>query len=351
MKLLILNYSMQSDSMIFSHQPKVALAISRFFDSTLVLTSEPVNNTEYEERLAVRYSGWIRGKRFLSSIKFLQTVVPHIWINRKSLVVFSHMTNTHSFLIAPICWLLQVKHYLWYAHRSLPFSLIFAYPFLTGVLTSTVDSFPFKAHKVHYLGQQVDSQPFQSSLQDANLPPLRWYYIGRIDPSKDIEIMIQFLESIKNKYPGITFDIYGGISSDRLHTYWTKLQNDLKIQGRSNWITYHGPLPNNKVASIADAHDAFLHAFNGSLDKSLVEATLAKRFVLTSNQSFLAEFHEHHQFTGSKLEVLHEQFNTLTAMSSIEAKAELNRIYEHSLQEHSLQNFVPKLQKILRSND
>jgi hypothetical protein len=55
-------------------------------------------------------------------------------------------------------------------------------------------------------------------------------------------------------------------------------------------VNFLGRRTSDEISKLLQQTDLFIHAFEGSLDKSLIEATFSGVTVITKNQAFLREF-------------------------------------------------------------
>ena len=90
--------------------------------------------------------------------------------------------------------------------------------------------------------------------------------------------------------------------------------------------------------------DCFIHAYEGSLDKILVEATFVRRPVVTRNHGYLEEFGTWSDSIPSTLEL---ELRSLLIRSDKEIAIEVNRRYEIATNNHDISSWVDKLNSIL----
>jgi len=346
MNLLILNYSMNPMSSVFSHQREVAVLLSRNFRNTFVITAEEIG-AELSETLSLSSIVWKRRETLRNIMNFYSLAVPILFRKRKSLVVFSHMTEVQSFLIAPICWLLGIPHYLWYAHKSKSPFLFLSYPFLTGVITSTPGSCPIRGHKVHAIGQAIDHQVFSAVKSIPKNPPLCWYHVGRFDESKQIHLIIEVFRELRSMGWKVTLDLYGEPSAGSSNQYYIDTLSSVSLFADSNWFKYHGAITRTQLPKIAELHDGFVHAFQGSLDKAVLEGVMSKRVVVSINDEFLAEFGiqtESYRTLSEKL--LSQMLQALNQSNEFQVK-QIEARWKIAFMKHSLENWIEKLTKIV----
>jgi len=348
MKLLIMNYSMNEESLVFSHQREVARRLSKKFEETFVVTADENLGAEIQGVCLIS-SCWKSDNRVKSVLRFYRKVFPLILKYRRKLVVFSHMTEVQSFLIAPWCRLLKIPHFLWYAHASKSFFLYAAYPLVNGVVTSTPGSCPLKGSKVYPIGQAIDEQIFTGHFSEIKSPPLNWYHVGRIDPSKKIDLIIDVFTKLRKFGWEMKLNIYGAPSSDSSQDYLTALLDKYRIEIASNWLCFKGSIRRHQLTSVANEHDGFVHAFQGSLDKAVLEAVLTKRIVASINPEFIRAFSYKNSFSGSLEERLFGQIIHYLDMSPAVIRYSIESNYEIAKKNHTMERWLFELCKVLKS--
>lgn len=346
MHLAVINYSMNPENQVFAHQREIARSLSENFQSVTVFTADSNLGTA-PEGLTIKSHRWEEGRKFTSSIRFLAQIIPFMFKNRHQAVLFSHMTHVHSFLIAPLCKLLGIRHYLWYAHTSKSPFLYLTYPLLDGLLTSTNGSCPIEGKRVSYMGQSIDISYHSVDRPPECKFPLSWYHIGRLDPSKNVEVCIEVLNEFRQLGIPFTLDIYGVASSSKYKNYESQLHSIFSDKPYESWVKFHGKVNNADVPLIALRHDGFIHAFQGSLDKAVLEAVASKRFVVSANLEFRREFGLTSILQSDIREVLKQQISNLLVSSLEQNLAEIEQRFRLLSQNHSRETWITKLKGLL----
>ena len=285
-RILIYNYSMDSDNSVFSHQLQIANLIHKQFPSTAIITSESQpSNSELQNFPFFISLGWkpsqhIRNffRLFRAFFKSEQCFSPDI--------VFFHMTNLHSCLLGPMYKLLRRKQILWYAHRSNPLSLRISSLFMDKLITSTPDSFP-NGYSALPIGQAIDTALFHFHDQLSRLSEIRLIHIGRLDPSKRIAELIEFAEMNRQRF-NIEHITFVGTFSSKHHDYLESIMIQHKESIDSRFVRFAGPQNKESLPSILKQHNLFLHLFDGSLDKALLEAVCFGIPTISINSSYLS---------------------------------------------------------------
>jgi glycosyltransferase involved in cell wall biosynthesis len=113
--------------------------------------------------------------------------------------------------------------------------------------------------------------------------------VGRLDKSKNLESIINLMYDEELCAIPISLTFVGdATSSNESYVRTLKVKYaDLINCGRLKFI---GKVPNNDLSVQLARHDFFINGFVGSLDKSLIEATLVGLPVITVNPPYLQEF-------------------------------------------------------------
>ena len=110
-KLIILNYSMDSADPIFSHQQQAVLELSKHWGEIHVITGK-IGTLVPRSNVFVYNIDWLPDRNLKNILNFVRVFLSVIKATRAS-VIFSHMTEVQSSIIAIYCKLKRLKHYLW----------------------------------------------------------------------------------------------------------------------------------------------------------------------------------------------------------------------------------------------
>ncbi len=329
--LLIINYAMDLDNPIFSHQVETVNRLSSYFDKVVVVTSQ-VGVFEVADNVTVKSCEWKKGKPFSNILKFLLRITPEL---NRNVVIFSHMTDVQASIVAPIAKVLGIKHILWYAHTTYSVFLRWSNYWVDSILTSTPGSCPVKNAKVVVVGQAINPNIFD--FQKRVSRALRsGVHIGRFDPSKHIEVIIEEAAKIRKSSYEITITQIGSPSSSVFQPYKNEVEDGVKRSGQSNWFSSEQSVSRNLLPKLLHNFDFFIHAYDGSLDKTLIEATMCGLPVLTTNKEYLREFGT---WTGDAASSLSNQYFCLAKMDETELQRELFKRREICVKFHSISHW------------
>lgn len=339
--LLVLNYAMDENSQVFSHQIEVVRKLAEKFNKVYVITSSRGVGL-VPENVVVIISKWVEGKHSLNSARFIKIFL-QIFFQERNFVVFSHMTEVQSFLISPITWLFRVKHLIWYAHTSRSLVMSINQFMVNGIITSTPGSCPYKGQKVFVIGQAIDEELFHFKSRKL-MSPFSFVHVGRIDPSKRLEEIVKSVSVISSRFEVSSLTFVGDSSSHKFADYKNSLLNQIKGEDISSQVEILMPISRKLLPQFLEDFQIFIHAFEGSLDKSIVEATMCGMPVVTLNSEYRKIFGS---WSGSNSSTLEEEFFSILNLDQKDFRNELVRRYEIALSQHSLRAWIENIYSLL----
>jgi glycosyltransferase involved in cell wall biosynthesis len=337
--LMIMNYAMDSHSQVFSHQLEVVILLAKSYKSIVVLSNK-VDKTIKIDGVTVIESRWDEQKPVRNIFRFLKLAIP-ILVRYKPEVIFSHMTDLQSAVLAPFTRLLRIPHYLWYAHAYPSRYLRIAYPFVSGIVTSTSGSCPLRGKRIHLIGQGVDARKFVP-INRKSWSINRFINVGRFDPAKKIEEIIESIAPEAQNNNFFTLEIVGSPSSKKYQNYQNSIKT--KYENIHKWLTFTEFTNRQDIPHVLKNKDCFVHAFQGSLDKTLIESTLCKLPVVTTNREYIKIFGS---WSDNDLVTLRHEIEHLVKLSDDAINTELQRRFDKAYSSHSLDQWISNLLKIL----
>ena len=349
-RLLIMNYAMDSKDAVFPHQIGIVAELSSTWDQVFVITysTNPDELSLVPSNVVIMDLNWHKGSKFVAILKLFYFFLK-VTLTKDQVVLFSYMTETLSALIAPLANILNIRHILWYAHASKPQRLSWCHLWVDKLVTSTQESCPIHSKKVIPIGQAVDQTVFSCPDKKVRSNPskMQVVHVGRLDPSKNIEKIIElFIEKFQSK--GSVLHLIG-TNSEKHGNYESSLKSRFKSQVDSGQVIFHGKRDQAFINNVLCQSDIFLHAFSGSLDKTLIEAILSKTFVISSNQAFIKEFGCLGKATkfDNLSAFLSQELNIYQQSDVSELQSIVDRRYQHTLDNHSRRQWLKKLNQVL----
>lgn len=330
---------MNPSSQVFQHQIEVVHSLKKYFNYVDVVSSD--SRPEWvsaNDRISIHSLNWQIGRPIRNILNLYQVSIKLLLSNKPDTVLF-HMTDVQSALLAPIFRICGITTTLWYAHAKRSIWLLLAYPWTTSLVTSTPESLRIRSKKVHCIGQAINMQLFKFSQKQLDTNDLNLVHVGRIDPAKKINEMMEWANSSKFRSRFRKFVFFGAPSSTSLN-YMDTLLNAYRMKVDEGFFEFPGKINRVDLPSVLSQFSIFIHLFQGSLDKSLLEATSLGIPVITLNKAFISEFGR----WGSHDELsLDSEMEALLSLSQEDRKDEIRRRYELIESRHSIHNWSDKI--------
>ncbi len=336
--LLVINFVMDPSDPALSHQVEIVEALAENFGRVVVLTGL-VNWTPTRSNIELKCSNWKEGDNLQNVLRFYKIFIK-IWKEYDVKNVFSHMAVIQSGLVAPLIRICGATHVLWYAHAKDSLYLRWTAFWVNQIATSTKGSCPIRNPKVVYLGQSIKSENFNPVNRSASKVLQRIVHVGRNDRSKNIGLLIQTVSDQRQKGLNLTLDLYGEPSTSANRVYFAKLVDEWQSEIEIGWLKFWGAIPRHEVEKVLQNYDVFIHGYEGSLDKSLLEATLCNIPVVTVNSEYLIQFGS---WSDKDLVSLENELTALLQIPKNELTSSLEIRRNHTLQNHGFKSWVKNL--------
>ena len=258
------------------------------------------------------------------------------------------MTSVQSAFISPITRVIKLKHYLWFAHTSNGIFLKISRLLTDGIITSTPGSCPLKGSKVYPIGQSINSQKFKK--KSSNTQPVKnLLHIGRFDPSKNINEIIYEVKKLRSNFPDLKLEVFGSPSSDRFKDYESNIKAKFDSEVQLGWLKFTPHISRSSLPEILQTYDCFIHSFQGSLDKTIVEATFSGLPVITINNEYRNIFGSWNLTNKGMNNSLKDEAQLLLNLDGNKRQSEVDRRYKVVIQQHELTSWIDRLVSILKS--
>jgi len=305
----------------------------------------------------------IRNKEFGRRIKYAWRFVRYVVQTRNEYdVVFVHM-NSEYIVLCGWFWKLWGKTVtLWYAHKSVTWSVRLAHPFTDIVFTSTKSGFRLPSKKVRIVGQGIDTEKFTSRIrnQESGIRNgdgekiFKIVTVGRISPSKDYETLINAIETIRNEVSvSIKADIIGPTSVVSDEEYLKRLSEMVEKKGLLDVVTFKGSVANSDLPEMLSGYDLFVNmGHTGSLDKAVPEAMAVGIPVLTCNEAFrdvLGPFTGDLMYPKGDFSALSDRVQSTVRLGEEGRRTLGEQLRAIVVRDHSLEAFVRKVVSTIES--
>ena len=340
--MVIFNYALDETHPVLSHQVELVEALAQNFKKVVVITGS-LKWTPTDNKIRAHSTNWIQGQNVRNVAKFY-FVLFKVLMRERHFVVFSHMTLVQSFFAAPILKLTRKPHFLWYAHKQNSLMLKLVSFTLSGLITSTRGSCPIQTKKVYCVGQSINESNFTREFP-VEQPITKFVHIGRADPSKKLELIIETIHKLRLVHPDFELALIGNPSTDHYVRAYESLQEKWESAVTEGWLTFHDSIPRRHIPLILSENHVFVHAYSGSLDKTLIEATMSGLAVATLNKEYQNDFGS----WQSDCENLYLEIKEILEINTEGLRKEIERRRQLAIKLHSIDHWVSNLTLILLS--
>ena len=232
---------------------------------------------EFPENVAVQSMRKEKGESRIGQILHFWGL---IWSERKNYdAVFVHMVPLWIALGAPVWLLLRKPMYLWYEARGARWPLRIALLCVRKVFSASKHGMPLPTKKSVTTGHGIDTdryRPGEGTREKGLLVT-----VSRITRAKRLHVLINTLASLPREYH---LTIVGGPITKDDQAVLSDLKDSIARRGLKERVTIQSLTPKN-VLPLLQRAEAFLHASETSLDKSILEAMASSCIPFSSGAS------------------------------------------------------------------
>lgn len=349
MNLLVINYSMREDNIVFSHQRDAVLALSPFFDRIEVFTTESDNKFKMKN-VRVHTIPWNSRAKVKSVLRTITTILPSLLRNRNS-IMFTHMTDLQAAIISPFTRLLKIKHIFWYAHAHNSPYLIWSSFFVDKLVSSTQGSCNLSVNrkKLTFINQGIDNNLFAFQTK-RNWKHLSLLNFGRLDESKNIHLFPLILKRLQTFDSESIFTCYGKGLTNNSSSYFTEINRNYADLIEDGSLRFFSTVPRHVIPEVASNFNIYINLFSGSLDKALIESTFMGLPVVTWNREYCSQFGTWSKKEPTEtLEFIVDEIKTISSLSKDELIDSLLKRRDIALKLHSFSGWIERLVKVLKN--
>ncbi len=221
----------------------------------------------------------------LKKLGYIFNFFRYIWQERKNYdSVFVHMNQEYVLLGGKLWLLLSKKVFMWRNHQAGNFLTDIAAMFCSKVFCTSKYSYTAKYKKTVLMPVGVDTDLFKATIRQlADKSSI--LFLGRIAPSKNVDVFVEALGILKNQ--GIIFsaNIYGDtLPKDVIYLEKLKLRaRELDLDGI---LKFQAGIPNYQTPAVYSAHEIYVNlSSSGMYDKTIFEAMACGCLTLASNNN------------------------------------------------------------------
>lgn len=337
-ELLFINFKVDSKDPVLGFAPRIIEEFSKEFYSVTVLTGF-FSGEKIADNVKIISTNWVPGQNLRNVLKFYYYLIK-ILMNDKPVLCYTHQAAPQALLVVPFAKLFKMKQILWYASVSNSCAINLANKLIDRLLTSTNLSKPFESHKFFVIGQAIQTDGILKKNSFLKKQSLNFVNVGRLDPSKCLENIIDSLKA-QTQIGTFTFNHFGATTQNS-GEYEKHLQSVYSDEIASGQLKFNGGIEYSQLVNTYAKFDVFIHSFDGSLDKVLIEALSGGIPVVTTNRAFKEIFGS---WTTKINSTLNEEIESFLAMSEKEINETLVKQTKILASEHSLKTFPQRIRK------
>ncbi len=212
-------------------------------------------------------------------LRYLGRFFKYVWqLRREYDTVFVHMNQEYVLLAGTIWKLLGKRILFWRNHYAGSFLTSLSALFCDRIFYTSHNSYTSRFKKAERMPIGIDEELFSEHPSERVKDSL--LYVGRIAPSKNVDLILRALHEILTHKPHTTLTIVGPIGDE---LYMKSLQ--ALITEGSLPVTFLGSVPWKELPQLYSRHELCINMSPpGMFDKVIGEALLCGADILTTNR-------------------------------------------------------------------
>lgn len=281
-------------------------------------------------------------------IKYAINFYEHVWKECKNYdAVFVHM-NQEYILLGGIFWkIFGKKIYMWRNHHSGSFITNIASAFCAKVFCTSKYSYTAKYKNTVLMPVGIDIDKFiKSESSKVHKVKNSILFLGRIAPSKNVDVFVEALGLLKKQGIEFTANIYGD-ALPRDVSYFDKTKSQAQELGLEGVLKFHDGVPNHQTPEIYNSHEIFVNlSSSGMYDKTIFEAMACGCLTLASNDNLKGQIDARLVIEDRQAEEVAARISVILSLSDEEKQKIISENIKFA-ETHSLKNLSERLRSIL----
>lgn len=343
MRLLICTQVMdKKDSALGFFQKWVASLAPHFDQIDVICLKEGEHSLPSNVRVYSLGKESAVGSHFLKRLNYVIRFYFLVWGLRKDYdTVFVHM-NQEYILLGGLLWkILGKKIFMWRNHYDGSILTDVAASFCKKVFCTSKFSYTARYKKTVSMPVGVDEE--SAHLDEKILrKPKSILFLGRLDPSKRPDVLIDSLGILKKEGIEFTATFVGGPSKEDSE-YPAQLRAQVEKLGITGVVTFVGAVPNTETYRYYRAHEIFVNCSkSGMFDKTIFKAVACGCLVLATSRDFADLAGEEFIFEENNIDELAKKLKEFLAATEGDRKR-FGEVLTNCIKRHSLPVLVERL--------
>jgi glycosyltransferase involved in cell wall biosynthesis len=287
--------------------------------------------------------GWSEARR---AVKFYRLLFSLLRRHRYD-GCFAHMMPLFALMGAPLLKTRRIPVTLWFTHISTRLRLRLAVRVVDHVITADRGSFSLESDKLIVTGHGVDTDQFLPASGHPSGPPLQVLCVGRIDPIKRIDLLLDAIARLKSRAPdGLDLKVLIiGFTYPERRDYEAALHAQVERDGLIDVVRFEGPRAPTEMLDAYHGADVLVSLSRDNFDKVALEAMSCALPVITTNPAFGGLLHQAQAPgpTAADADAVADALDHMITMPSVRRRTLGAALREAVIREHSLETLVARL--------
>ena len=203
---------------------------------------------------------------------------------------FAHMMPLFAVMAAPVLRLNNIPIVLWYAHKSVTWTLRIATRLVNRIVTPSPESFRLRSRNVRVIGHGIDTMRFAPrSAGDSRAAFFTLLTVGRLSRIKRLEMLLEAITLLRQRQPQLPLRlrIVGSTTTPDDTIYARELRQSVEQTGIHDVVDFVGSVPFHAIETWYQQADCCINLCpTGGMDKAVLEAMSCGLLVIAVNQTF-----------------------------------------------------------------
>ena len=340
MKLLICTQKVDKNDPVLGFFHGWIIEFSKRFESITVIC---LQKGEYDLPKNVKVLSLGKEDQ-VSRIVYVWRFYKYIWAERRNYDrVFVHMNQEYILLGWKMWKLFGKKIYMWRNHYAGTMLTDIAALFCTHVFCTSKYSYTAKYKKTVFMPVGIDTNVFKPDVSVRRMPH-SILSLGRVSPSKNIGLLIDALNILKQTNIDFVASIYGDALPQDV-AYLESLKRKVEQLDMGAQVTFYSGVPNYATPQIYSAHEIFVNMSpSGMYDKTIFEAMACGTASLSCNKNLKGVIDDKYMFEENSKESLATTLKNIMTNSGTNLGGNMRSFVETN---HSLQSLGVRLLQLL----